>query len=387
MALSPIGGMPIIPIGAANRQGNTSLAALGNTTLDATNEACHMTGYVWWADGGTHTVDTSGSSSLQWRTGTVTFANGATTVKVGLADVDAAAGPPARAVNASDVVTLDVSASFTGGGGGITTAAWQTSVPTAGSKTIATWDEVAFVVQMTARGGADSVLVSAAPVIAVSSKPGVTDFVGGSYATANRLPNAVIVASDGTLGFFFGGHVASVGSTNQAWNNTSGTKEYGNILRVGAPLRAYGIMVGNTFGGDCDLILYSDPLGTPVAERTRSVDLNTVNASTVQSNGFFPFATTYDLVVGTDYAVIAKPTSATNVTMGYKTFNASAHQSAEVLGTTCYAVNRDTGAFAAQNSSKDRFTIGLLVGASDDGAGGAAGGLIRHPGRNGGLAA
>src|SRR5688572_26489938 len=98
MSLAALGGIPLIPVGHANRQGTTSIATLGNTTLDAANEACIMVGRLWWNDLGSHTIDTTGSSSLQWRTGASTFANGSTVVKVGLAAVDTGNGPAARAV-------------------------------------------------------------------------------------------------------------------------------------------------------------------------------------------------------------------------------------------------------------------------------------------------
>jgi hypothetical protein len=65
-------------------------------------------------------------------------------------------------------------------------------------------------------------------------------------------------------------------------------------------------------------------------------------------------------------AAIIKPTSATNITAGYKTYNAAAYQRSDTLGTNGYAVNRNTGAFASQNTGKDRFNIGLLIGAVDN---------------------
>jgi len=366
MSLAKFTGLPLMPVGYANRQGATQLSSLTATTIDAVNEACNLIGCLYWEDGGSHTVDTTGSSSIQWRSGTTTFADAGTTVKVGLAAVDTSTGPPSRAANVADVITYDVVASFTGGGGGITSAAWQTSVPTSGTKTIASGDLLAMSIQMTARGGADSVLVSNVGGLSTATIPGVTAFTGGSYNASNQLPNMVIVASDGTIGYIFGGYVADVGSTTQTWNNASGTKEYGNILRFPFPVRAYGIVANNS-GGDLDLILYSDPLGTPAAQRTVSVDANTMAASSTFADGRFPFSSPLDLAANTDYAVILKPTTATNVNSVYKTFNNSSHQNSEPLGTGCYAINRNTGAFAAQNSSKDRFAIGLLVGAFEHG--------------------
>ncbi len=367
MSLVAVSGMPIIPVGYANRQGTSQIAALGSVTIDAAKEAAIMVGHFRWEDGGSHTIDTTGSSSIQWRTGAVTFASGSTTFKVGIGAVDTTTGPPVRAVNVSDVITFDVAAVFTGGGGGVTGTAWQTSVPTTGTKTIANGDLVAISMQMTALGGADSILVGVAAQFATISRSEVTSFTGAVYANASQLPNVVVVASDGTRGYLYGSYVANVGTTTQSWSNGSSPSEYGNILRFPFPVRAYGIIVGNSFAGDCDLILYSDPLGTPSASATVSVDLNQLAVSTVTTQGYFLFASPVDLRANTDYAVIAKPTSATSVGMAYKTYNDSNHQNSDVLGTSCYAINRSSGAFAAQNSSKDRFTIGLLIGAFDGG--------------------
>lgn len=376
MSLVALGTAPLVYVGGANRNLVPSIASLGSTTLDAANEACFMVGYVITEDGASHTIDTTGSSSLGWRTGAVTFANAGTTVKVGLAAVDTAAGPSVRPANASDVVTFDVSKSLTGGGGGITANAWQEHVPGAGSKTIANGDLVAFVVQMTARGGAaDSIIVSCAPSLVNNNLPAVTSFTGGSYADSGRIPNAVITFSDGALGFFYGGFVASVGSTTQTWNNTSGTKEYGNFIQLPVPANAYGIRLSANLAGNADVILYSSPLGTPAVEKSVSVDLNTIAVANNTSILEVLFPTPFSLAANTPYAVILKPTSATSVSMLYKTVNATAHLKAETLGLNCYAINRNAGAFAAQNSSKDLFPIGLLVGAFD--AGGSTGRSIQ----------
>lgn len=372
MSLAAITGMPIIAVGHANRQGTAFLTTASNLIMDAANEAAIMVGHLWWEDGGSHTIDTTGSSSIQWRSGAITFANAGTTFKVGIGAVDATTGPPVRAVNVADVITQDVAAVLTGAGGGVTANAWQTSVPTTGTKTIANGDLVAVSMQMTARGGVDTIQASTVAYVVTSPRPVVTSFTSGAYGNSGTLPNVVVVASDGTRGYIYGGSVASLTTTTQTWNNTSGTKEYGNILRFSFPVRAYGIVVGNSFAGNCDLVLYSDPLGTPAAMSggTISVDLNQISTSNVLSDGRFLLASPIDLAASTDYAVIAKPTSATNVGMNYKTYNDAGHQNSDWLGADCYAINRNTGAFASQNSNKDRYAIGLLVGAFDAGGGG-----------------
>lgn len=341
-------------------------------TIDATNEAIIMAGQVFTEDGGSHAINTTGSSALGWRSAGVTFANGGTVAKVGLADLDLSAGPPGRAAHASNVISFDVSADFTGGAGGITANAWQESVPTTGAKTVANGDFLAFAVQLTARAGADSVVVACGAPGSNPAMPYVTAFQSSSYTLLAQVPNAVITFSDGVRGYFYGGYVAST-HTNQGWNNGSATKEYGNLIRLPFPAKAYGLIARGAFSGDTDLVLYSDPLGTPAAEKTVSVDLNIVGtASDAPICVMFP--SPFTLNANTPYGAIFKPTSVTSITAQYKTYGNAAHQTSE-SGGDGYAINRASGAFAQQNSGLDRFGIGLLIGAGD--SGGSAGRSIQ----------
>lgn len=372
MSLVALDGTPLLLVGAGGKDLSLpASASLAGTTLDAANESCMMIGQIFTEDGASHTIDTSGSSSIGWRSGALTFASGSTAVLVGVGDVDASNGPPGRAVNVADVITFDVSRSITGGGGGITANAWQEHVPTSGTKTIANGDFVAISVQMTARGGTDSVVVQGAPAgLGISpSRPLMTGFIGGAYTLQGNMPNAVITFSDGVRGYIFGGNVVST-MTTTTWNNGSGTKEYGNVLQFPFPTRAYGLYGGIAFGGNADCICYSDPLGTPVAERTVSVDLNQIGASSSARPTVLMFSSPYDIPANTPVAAIIKPTSVSNNAMLYKTFNIAGHQKSEPLGQNCYAISRNTGAFAQVNSGKDRYNVGLIIGAFDAGGGG-----------------
>lgn len=364
MSLVAIGGMPLWLAGGAinGHLFNNVIANL--VTMDAANEAGIFIAEIETSDGDSHTIDTTGSSSLGWRVGSaVTFANGASTVKVGLAAVDTATGPAPRASNAADVITFDVSKSLTGGGGGITASAWNEHVPDAGSKTIANGDLVAFAVQMTARGGADSIagMAGAIPAIAMGFPAG-TAYTGGTYAAVSLLPNFVITFSDGSRGYPKGGFIAANTGTNQTWNNTSTPKEYGNFLQFPFPGKIYGLIVWAAVTANLDVVLYSDPFGSPFAEKTASIDFNVVAAASAR--GYIKmFATPFQFKSNQPLVVAAKPTSATNTTLVYFGFNIAAHQFSQPLGENCYAVNRDTSAFAVQNVNKDRFAIGALVGA------------------------
>ena len=365
MSLVALDGTPLIQVGTILLGGQNSAPAITAVTQDAANEAAIMYGQVFNDDGNSHTIDTTGSSALQWRTSTATFANAGTTFKVGLAAMDTTTGPPGRAVNATDVITFSVSKSMTGGGGGVTANAWQSHVPDSGSLTVANGDFLAFCTQMTARGGSDTINTIVSTSGNSIERPSVTSFTGGAYAAVTAAPNCVIAYSDGHLGFFAASSLIST-VTSQAWNNTSGTKEYGNYLQFPFPVKIYGIFSIIALNGDCDFILYSDPLGTPVAEKTVSVDLNAVATNSARPISLL-FSSPYTATANQPLAVVAKPTSAVSVTMVYRSLNSSAHQAADHCGTNGYAVNRASGAFAAQNSNKDRFPIGLLLGAFDNG--------------------
>jgi hypothetical protein len=368
MSFPAFDGAPLIPIGPGLF---TTQAAPGQTSIlmDAANEAAIYIGQVITSDGGSHTIDTTGSSSLGWRTGAVTFGNGGTTVKVGLAAVDTANGPSGRAANASDVITFDVSQTLTGGGGGITANAWQTHVPGDGTKTIANGDFVAFCVQMTARVS-DSVIATVSSASTGLHRPTVSQFTGGSYSGVSGTPNAIITFSDGALGYFYGSDVVNVIST-RVWNNTGAPKEYGQLYSLPFPVKIYGLFGNIVPGNDFDVVLYSDPLGTPVPEKTVSIDANTVAANAGRK---FSVLFSAPVLVSANTAIVAafKP-GALSITSYYKTLASAAHRIVDPYGTSGYGVSRDTGSFSDANSSLDHYYIGLLCGPFDSGAGAAGG--------------
>lgn len=376
MSLVALDGSPLVAIGQPYVRNSEGLPSISAVTQDAANEACIQYGYIVTADGASHTINTTGSSAIGFNLGTLTFANAGSTFKVGLATLDATTGPAARATNVADVITFSVSKSYTGGGGVLLAGAWNSAVPNAGSLTVANGDYIAFCTQMTALGGADSIITNASSTTQIP-RPGITGFTGGAYAASGGVPNAVITFSDGTLGWFYGGAVWETSSTTQTWNNTSGTKEYGNYFQMPFPVKIYGILAACNVAGDTSMILYSDPLGTPVAERTVAADLNQQSNAGLARFAPYLFATPYSSTSSQPLAAIMKPTSATNVASPYKTFASAAHQATEMCGTNGYAINRNTGAFAAQNSNRDRFAIGLLVGAFEaGGTSGPAGKLV-----------
>jgi len=379
MTLVAFPGSPLSFVGPGFS--DSSIISSSSTTLDATGESVVFIGRMITSDGGSHTIDTTGSSSIGWRTGNVTFADGGTTVKVGIAAVLTTAGPPGRAANAADVITFDVSKTMTGGGGGITTNAWQTHVPDAGTKTIANGDLVAIGVQMTARGGvADSVTVTHQTLSLVNHGVQITTFLAAAYAAGIGLPNAFVTFSDGAFGYIAGGQVFSV-LTARTWNSTAGTKEYGQLFNLPFPMKVYGIWGFIDPDGDHDVVLYSDPLSaSPVPERTVSVDANTT-ASAAGRRFIQWFATPYTTTANQSIVAALKP-GTSNISTYYKTLNSAAHRVSDPWGTSGYGVSRASAAFSDANSSLDHYYVGLILGAFDDGTS-TGGGISRARGAAG----
>lgn len=366
MTLQTLSGTPMVQIGINPYIARTNPSTAGNVLMDAANEAAIYIGQIFTSDGASHTIDTTGSSSLQWRTGAVTFANAGTTVKVGLAAVDTANGPVGRAVNVADLITFDVSKTLVGTGAGITANAWQTHVPDAGTKTVANGDFIAFCIQMVTRV-TDSVQASNSLISANVHRPAVSSFTGGVYANGTSVPNCMIVFNDGATGYFYGGEVFSTLNT-RTWNTAGAVDEYGQLYNLPFPTKIYGLYGYGDFDADCNIVLYSDALGTPVAEKTVAIDLNTI-AST-SGRMFQVLFSPYTYSANTNIAAVFSP-GASNISAYYKTLNAAGDRITDPWGTAGYGVERATtgsGAFTNTNSSLDHYYIGLLCGAFDDGA-------------------
>jgi hypothetical protein len=366
MALIGANNTPLMLVGHAGREGTTFLFSgydAGNSA--GVNYGITFVGHVYTEDGKPHTINTSGASSLGWLANAVSLSNAGTIIKVGLAAVDVDNGPPARAVNVGNAITFDVSRTMLGNSGQITANSWQEHAPDAGSKTIANGDLVAFAIQMTASaGGYVNIGAGQTSLWGTTfppSRPCATLFGTSGFVRIPTYPNCVITFADGSKGFFAGGLVYSIPRTLATWNNASAVKEYGNFIQMPFAAQIAGIEAGSTISGDTDFVLYSDPLGTPVAVRSVSVDGNAVSIAGMTS-GRFMFSSPYIAKANEPLAVVIKP-GATDSTCYYLTVAHASHQKAHSLGSGAYAINRDTGAFAAQNSGKDRFGIGLLVSA------------------------
>lgn len=343
------------------------------------NQARIMYGYMMTSDGAAHTLSAAGGGTIGFLNGTVTFAQATSVLTFGLATMDTATGPPGRATNVSNLITFSTSKTWLGNAAhGMTTGTWHSSAMDAGSLSVTPGDLIAFAVQLTAWVTTDTIGIRCGDSGLASNLPGVTNLTGPStYAAATATPNVFITFDDGAFGYFLGSQVFSVGSTGTGnFGSGSSPNEYGNLFQFNFPVTILGatmftVAPANAF----DFVLYADPLGTPSAVKTLSVNKFAIGSVTGSRRCDVMNPAGYVLAANTPIAGIMKPTSASTISAAYRTVFASSHQVTMNLGTGCYAVNRSggSGAFASQNSGKDRFNMCLLVSALDDGAGGGGG--------------
>ena len=333
----------------------TGMAGTASDSLNAANETFAFIGQVLLENplSGSKTISSAGGGSIVWTAGTVTFANGATTFDIGIQDVSTATSI------AQPDGTFDVKASFTGGGGGVTANAVNTSVMTTGTKTIAHGDLIAITLAMTTRGGTDSIIVILNHMSNYwqdSLLPGVVNNSSGTWArNASAIPNAYIIFDDGTIGWLAGTSFTKTSPTVLNYNSGTATAdEYGNLLNYPVTFNALGIVLTGyavNASADFELLLYSTPLGTPVVERTITVDATQLTAVNSRLRGLFLFSTPFLLKANTGYAITLRPTTTNNIGIYYHDVNNSTGGKAGSPNSYCYAVRRldNTGAFSDYN--------------------------------------
>jgi hypothetical protein len=259
---------------------------------------------------------------------------------------------------------------------GITTGAVNTSVMTSGTKTIANGDLIAIGLQMTTRVAPDAVIVTTIGGVTFGGSPvfpATTDNTGGTYArVAAAYPNAYIKFDDGSLGWLIGSAFIGASVATQTFSSSTGTAdEYGNLLYLPYTFMALGVSVScsvSSASADYEVILYTDPLGTPSAARTITVDSTWLGVAGNASASQFAFSSPYFIRARTPYAITVRPTTTTNLSCYYIDPATADASDTNGVGTNFYAVRRldNTGAFSDYNggTAKTRLMLIRLIGSS-----------------------
>jgi hypothetical protein len=346
----------------------------GSMTFDAAGESAAGIGYINLSSGpGTSkTISAAGGGKFAFYAGTCTLVNGSSNLRLGVQDVGA---------TGIEDGTFDVYADVAGAGGGaVASAAVNSFAMTSGTKTIAHGDRVALVGELTARAGADSIIFIRSSTQGVSVPYSTADTGSGPAKGTFGLPFITLVFDDGTVGWL-DNHPAAVATTSSTFSSSSTPDEYALVFQIPFRSAAVGLMcflssVAAT--DDFELILYSDPLGTPVAERTltQDADLLEITAGQMYSR---PFTSAYTLEPNTNYAIALRPTTTNTLAFYRYQYNTGngALRGTTALGTNWsqYTRSDNTGAFGSQDTTILPL-FGVWLSQLSDDAGGGGGTVV-----------
>lgn len=344
----------------------TGIPAFNNgLVVDAAGEMAAFIGHVWFAGGpGTSKTVSSAGGAIQFKLGTITWATAGTTLRVGLQDVSATAGPPSVP---DETWTSEPQKDLVQGTDALSSDTWTTATLTSGSRTITHGDLIAVVFDMTVRNGADSIIVQGLNVPALQHRPLSSHKTGGTWNITNTvLPNVIITCDDGTLASLDGSIPVST-ITLRTFNSGSTPDEYGNIITIPFDCKIDELSAVVDPDNEFDLTFYSTALGTPVQEQRYTVDPNQV-AST-SGRPINVMIGTETLAAGSSYAVTIRPTTVSNVSAYELAVASAGHLAFWPGGTNVYKCSRsnDTGSFTTDTTS--RLLCGMKVYQIDDGAG------------------
>jgi hypothetical protein len=356
----------------------------GNITMNASGRSLSVIGRIRFPNQATSKLVSSAGAAILWYAqGANVFTTVGTTMRLGIMDVDLATG--------LEDGSFDVYKEFVGGTDTVPAASLLTTPMTAGSKVLSDGDLIAIGVKMIARAGSDAVgVVSAATSNGPLPTPNLGFPIGGVNVGALARSQVqflwcLLTTDDGTLGWIEGMPplpFLSIANLTAFGLNTT-PDEYANTFVAPFKMQISGMgvsMAGVAAGDLFDLILYADPLTSPVTLATVSFDPD-VTAQTAGNNGLHLAAlpTPITLTAGRTYGIAVRPTTAGTVIMGYQNLAAASGTTAQAtliksacfLGPSLKVASRTdlTGAFV--EVAPTAFPLFLLdVCGLEDGIGG-----------------
>jgi hypothetical protein len=343
--------------------------------MDASTEKVAMIGLVDTKDHAAKSIRKVG-----FRTGTVSL-DAASAIQISIQSVSTASGPPMQPTGTilgatNNGLVSDAAATFSSN-------AWHQTGALTEDVSVSPGDLIAVVIEYGTFTAADAINITHLNSPSQQHRSQACLYTG-TWAAAAVLPNVLLEFSDGSFGTLSGAFPVSAVSTQSYASNTGGADEYALEFSFPFPVQVDGAMVSfssSATGADADIVLYD---GTTALE-TVSIDGNTVASTGGTRPTFVPFTQTQSLTANTTYRVALKPTTTTSIALQYLDVSAAGHLQAHSMGEDWTICSRlDAGAWAAGTTTR-RPLIFVRVCGFDDAAGGAGGGLIRHPGMNGGL--
>lgn len=348
-----------------------------NTTLDAQDEEVHFIGHLELPPGtASATFDTN--TTIQFQAGTVTWNTG-TTVRIGVQDVDATTGAPGRGDGNWDCYKDMVAGTDT-----ISTG-WNTITMASGSKSVNQGDLIAICIKVTVKGAETLSL----PV----TYGGAGGFTAGRPLTVSSIGSgfvaraALVIVAINFNGIYatLQGALPYTSRTATTFNNTSTPDERGNFITFPFACKVRGFVMRIVYSASSttfDVVMYSDPSGTPAAMSggTVTVDTDTLY-STSGGDLIIMLPAGVEVAANTKIAVVLKPNGATSIGYTYIDFPSTSVAALFPGGQNVTYAYRTDGSGAFSETTTRKAILYPLISDIDFPSGG---GLITHPGMAGG---
>lgn len=372
--------MPLKPAGFNTPQQGVTPALTANL-IDAAGEYVDFMGHVIW-DGQPASAKTvsSAGGKVYWRTGAVTWTTAGTTLRISIQDIDGATLIPRG--DGTDDVYLDIvqgttalaaTTNYTGGA--------QASF-TNGSKSIAHGDLICIRFRIAAHVSTNLVNIIARNSIRGAGWPAVSHNTA-SVAAVLAIPNVMLVADDGTVGWIDGsGFLGAL--TSRTFDSGTGTAdEYGNAFSIPFGIEVIGAEVFQSVavgtGTGYDVNLFTGSAASPTKSRTRVVDQQHHAGATVATSNFYNrhiFASPIQLAANEWFAITARPqdTNSDLIHYEYAYPVAGCEKAFAVMGGTMQKVTRlnDAGALTQDANSVIMSVVPLISGIDVPSGGGLA---------------
>lgn len=211
-------------------------------------------------------------------------------------------------------------------------------------------------------------------------------YLGSSWVLRLQIPAITLQYSDGFCPLLHAYPICTLG--NASYNNSTDPDRRGIKFKLPIGCRIYGVTCRVDLDGDASLIVYGSDEYTAISG-PHALDADQRAVNTVQDYTVI-FPTAIEVTSETWYRIVLLPTSATNILIYYLTFTddgATAGITASLGGSNFVYTYRNGAPSSGDHAWTDSTTIqpgiNLLIDGIDTGA--AAGGLLRHPGMQGGL--
>lgn len=359
-------GIPIIPgkydwpVSASGSNGtNSAIAGAGRSIT--------IIGYANIAGGGTKTISSAGGKIYISRVSSRTFANAGTNLRVGIKDVNGSTG--------IEDGTFDVYADLVGGSS-LPTNSILVFTMGSGSKTISHGDLIAVSLEMTVRGGTDTITFSGQSN-STSIFPYTTmDLGAGPAKSTSNLLSIGILFDDGTAGWI---ENCPTGATFTSVSAVSPGDELGTslILPFSCTTKKLALSISNIpappTGYVADVFIYSDPFGTPVEMYYQSVNLITEGSNEGLYNMVLNSEISFS--AGVEYGiVVANSSFASGMWLMTTEFGHAAFKTPTFLGQNWKYIYRIGGSGSFTEDYTDRLPIiGFYADNIVDPAGGGSG--------------